>query len=66
MSKQTKPVNGTKPVNETTTKEPIDELTDAQVQKLIAERKEEGGICKEVTEDGEKFLMCQWPSVFEE
>lgn len=51
QSKQPKPI-----------KEPIDELTDAQVQKLIAMRKKAGATsCEVVTEGGKKFLVTQYP-----
>jgi hypothetical protein len=47
----------------TTTKEPLAQgITDEQVAKLIAERKGVGATdCKVVTENNQRFLVCQWP-----
>ena len=45
------------------TKEPLDDnITPAEVQKLITERKGAGATsCEEETENGQRFLVCQWP-----
>ena len=45
------------------TKEPLsDQLTQDQIDKLIAERKAAGATsCQAVTESGQKFLVSQWP-----
>lgn len=43
------------------TREPLDsKLTKEQIQKLIAERAEEGGDCRVVEEDRKKVLICKW------
>ena len=46
-----------------TTKEPLaEELTAEQIQRLIGERKGAGATsCEVVTENNQKFLVCQWP-----
>ena len=45
----------------TETREPLDSgLTEEVIQKLIAERAEEGGECRVVEEDGQKVLICKW------
>lgn len=43
------------------TRESLDSgLTEEQIQKLIAERAEEGGECRVVEEGGQKVLICKW------
>jgi len=46
-----------------TTKEPLAEgLTAEQIQQLISERLDAGATsCEVVTENNQKFLVCQWP-----
>ena len=45
------------------TKEPLaDDLTPAQIQALITERKSSGATsCQVVTENNKRVLVCQWP-----
>ena len=45
------------------TKEPLaDDITAADIQKLIDERNQEGATsCEVVTENNQRFLVCQWP-----
>ncbi len=45
------------------TKEPLAaNITSAQIQQLIDERKGTGATsCEVVTENGERFLVCQYP-----
>lgn len=45
------------------TREPLaDDLTAADIQNLIAERKGEGATsCEVVTEGNDRVLVCQWP-----
>ena len=45
------------------TKEPLaDDITAADIQKLIDERKQEGATsCGVVKENNKRFLVCQWP-----
>ena len=45
------------------TKEPLAEgITAEEIEKLIAERKEQGASsCEVVMENNERFLVCQWP-----
>ncbi len=39
-----------------------DDITAAQIEQLIAERKLDGTTsCKVVTENETRFLVCQWP-----
>ena len=46
----------------TTTEELAPDLTPAQIQLLIAERKRVGATnCTVVTEDGQRLLVCEWP-----
>ena len=40
-----------------------DEITEADIQKLTAEKKEEAATCKVVTENDKRFLVCQWPAL---
>jgi hypothetical protein len=45
------------------TKEPLaDGITFEQIQALIAERQSAGATsCNVVTENNQRFLVCQWP-----
>ncbi len=45
------------------TREPLaDDITTEQIQQLIDERKGTGATsCEVVTENGERFLVCQYP-----
>ena len=47
----------------TETKEPLaDEITEAQIEQIIVERKGTGATrCEVVMENGERFLVCQFP-----
>ncbi len=47
----------------TETREPLaDEITPAQIQQLIDEKEEAGATsCEVVTENNQRFLVCQWP-----
>jgi hypothetical protein len=46
-----------------TTKDPLaPEVTDAQIQKLIAEKKRLGATdCQVITEGNQRFLVTRWP-----
>lgn len=47
----------------TSSKEPLsDSLTQTDIQNLIDERRAQGATsCEVVTENGQRFLVCQWP-----
>ena len=41
-----------------------DDITDEQIQQLIAEKERNGAEnCRVVTEDGQRFLLWTWPAV---
>ena len=49
----------------TETKEELaDDITPAEIEKLKAEKKNAGATsCKVVTENDQRFLVCQWPAL---
>ena len=51
------------PSQHATTKEELSaDITDAEIQQLIAERIEDGAAgCEVVTENNQRFLVCQYP-----
>ena len=45
-----------------TREELADDITPEQIQQLIAEEEQEGATnCEVVTENGKRFIVCQWP-----
>lgn len=47
-----------------TTNEPLDdEISEEEIQQLIAERESQGASCQVENKDGGRVLVCDWPDL---